>query len=168
MKSRVAYAVWGMVLVGGLSAVLMVLSAGGTGPTALTTARTSSASPTARPSATATPSSQPTTSPPSATVTPTPTATPVATSPVATPTPSPTPPGQVNLSGTIGSIDQANNTFVLQRFTGNITITVTPSTQYTGTAANFGQLQPGWHANVIGQQSGGTVVATTVDANRDD
>jgi eukaryotic-like serine/threonine-protein kinase len=98
-----------------------------------------------------------TASPPSSTRTPTP-------SPPGA-TPSPTPPTTVDLRGRIASVSSATQTFVLRSGATSTTIQVTSTTQYSGTATSFSQLQPGWHAEVHGQPSGASVMATDVNAN---
>jgi serine/threonine protein kinase len=101
--------------------------------------------------------------PPTSSGTPTSTRTPTPSPPGATP--SSTPPTSVDLRGRIASVSAATQTFMLRSGATSITIQVTSTTQYSGTATSFGQLQPGWHAEVHGQRSGTSVMATDVNAN---
>jgi hypothetical protein len=80
-------------------------------------------------------------------------------------TPSPTPPTGVDLRGRISSVSAATQTFVLRSGATSTTLQVTSTTQYSGTATSFGQLQPGWHAEVHGQRAGMSVIATDLNAN---
>jgi hypothetical protein len=67
--------------------------------------------------------------------------------------------------GSVTVVDTTNNDFTIVHNGNATTIQVNPSTQWTGTATNLGQVQVGWHATVVGQSAGGTVTAISVDAN---
>jgi hypothetical protein len=69
------------------------------------------------------------------------------------------------MGGTIGSLNRANSTFVLQRNGISTTIMVTSATRYTGSATSFAQLRTGWQAHVHGNRSAGVVIASAVDAD---
>jgi hypothetical protein len=132
---RVKVATWGMVLVGGLSAFLVVYVAGQKPSAAL--ADTNS-------------------SPARVMVTPT--------HDVERTTPSPTASSALTLHGSVSSVNLASHIFVLDHRGTITTILVIASTHYSGTATSLGQIQPGWHAEVMGKRSGGMVVAITVNA----
>ncbi len=102
--------------------------------------------------------------------TPTDTSVPTATPTRALPTPTPLPvPGQtLDLHGSVGSINQSQNTFVLRVSGGSYTVTVTSNTTWPGTAKSISGLAPGWQAEVVGvYQGGGNLTASKVDAQPD-
>lgn len=167
VKNRVGCTIWGMVLVGGLSVLLALLSAGTKPPTPLTAAGTS---PTTSANATATTAAQATISTQATATTSQATATAQATfAPTSAPTvPVSTQPpiGQhVEFQGTIASVNQDDQSFELKRSGTTTTIKVNAGTQYSGSAKSFDQLQVGWSAEIHGVRIGGAVVATEVNAN---
>lgn len=144
-RSRVVLAIIGVILVGGVSTGVAMLSGVTPGSLVNATAAMATATATAGTAATSTSSStsDTTTSPAS-----------TATAPAAAPTQAPS--GQViDLHGTI--TDKGSNQFILRDVSGTSwTVQVTSNTAYDGVAKNFAGLQEGMSAEVKGVITGGT------------
>lgn len=148
LKSRVGFAIAGVVVIGGISAAVAVWPML---PHGFALANPS------RPQANVSPSATPTTVP-TPTQRPLPTRTPA---PTRTPIPS--------LHGTVLSKNPAANSFVLQLDTGATkTVIVNPSTTiFQGSASSLSTLGTGptWHVDVRGAyQADGTFLASRVDS----
>jgi hypothetical protein len=174
MRSRVTLAVIGIVLLGGAGVVAGVLSAPrpparlanlqANQPTATSTDSSSTAS-----SSTATATATKAT-PTVPQVAPTATATRVP----PTPTPIPVPGQQLTVRGSVTSVNQSANTFVVHVFNGGgtYTCTVTPgSTQWSGAASGISTLVVGMRVDASGiyqiYQGGSGLAASRVDAQID-
>jgi hypothetical protein len=149
-------AIMGMVLVGGISAILAVTALrpptpAPIGNVALDQTPTSSLTTTATAMPTVTAQSTPTPRP-TRTVRPTPT---LPTS------------GPADVHGSIRSINVTAGTFGYRITTGaRTTIITTTQTQFTGAATSLSGLQVGWLAEVVGTyQPNGTVLATLVNSS---
>jgi hypothetical protein len=150
LSSRVALAIAGAVIVGGISAAAVVkpMLSHGTA-LAVTSQSQTNLSPTRSPTPETTP-----------TVVPTPTAT---AQPRPTPAPTRTPvPTLQGIVGTVGS-----SSFALQAGGVSRTVNVNAGTvfRYQGAPSSLSALQPGWHAVARGAyQMGGTFLASWVES----
>lgn len=169
LRSRVMLAVIGLLLIGGTSASIAVLTANHPGSTVPGTAQ---GNPTA-PDGTATSTSGTQSGTPTATLPPPTQPVPTATQPSAPPTATPRtppPPGQsLDLKGKITAVNQSNSTFTFRDNTGAVwTVQADQNTVYSGVAKSFADLRPDTDAEIHGQTTGGfnqlaTEVNTQVD-----
>lgn len=165
LRSRVALAVIGLLLVGGVSAAIAMLTTPHPLPATLNAvSQRATATGAAGAATTATPPSQPAATDTTGSVATTPT----------TPRPTPLPtatffPGQnVDVSGQVESVNTIANTFVLATRGSQFTITVNGSTAWSGSAHQVSDIKSGWVAEVHGTvQPGGSLLATEVNANPD-
>lgn len=168
LRSRVGLAVIGLLLVGGVSAAIAILTTPHPLPASLNAvaqrATATHAVGVTSAAATATAAAQPAA---------TDTTGAVATTP---PTPRPTPlptatffPGQsVGVVGQVESVNASASSFVLATRGSQLTITVNGSTSWSGTAKKVSDIFPGWVAEVHGTvQPDGSILATEVNANPD-
>ncbi len=167
--SRVAQAITGTILIGGISALLMFLPSlhlgplGGT-PTATTgqSQRTADAQAIVGADANATATT--------GDVSPAqPTATPTPRPRLPTPTVNRQTGAQADLHGHIVSVDTSGNSFTFQELGGPLdTITVNAATRFTGAASSLATLTPGREAEITGTwQAGATLLASLVDEASD-
>jgi hypothetical protein len=166
-RSKIAWAILGVIIIGGGSAAYAAAST--RGPQAAQSQNTTQAqtsSPTAQPSsATQTPQATATSAPSDDQPPPTDTA------PAPTDTPSgPTPttgPRTVQLSGSVQSV--GSSSFVIRSSGVDITINVTSQTRYTGAASSLSGITAGMSAQVqADQHSDGSFWAIAVDTSNGD
>jgi hypothetical protein len=164
-------AVIGLLLIGGTSASIAVLTANHPGSTVPGTAQGNPTAPDGTATSTSgTQSGTPTASPTNAPLgQPSPTATQPGPLPTATPRTAP-PPGQsLDLKGKITAVNQSNSTFTFRDNTGAVwTVQADQNTVYSGVAKSFADLRPDTDAEIHGQTTGGfnqlaTEVNTQVD-----
>ncbi|HEU5438271.1 MAG TPA: hypothetical protein VFU88_03190 [Ktedonobacterales bacterium] len=173
LRSRVMLAVIGLLLIGGTSASIAVLTANHPGSTVPGTAQGNPTAPdgtatstSGTPTATPLISSSPTDAPPTQ---PVPTATQPGALPTATPRIAP-PSGQsLDLQGKITAVNQSNSTFTFRDNTGAVwTVQADPNTVYSGVAKSFADLRPDTNAEIHGQTTGGfNQLATEVNTQAD-
>lgn len=163
IRNRVALALIGLLLIGGISAAVAVLTTPQPLRAALVGAGQANAKPTATSAATATtaPSGGGTTTSSEATAA---TTLPTATTPPSNP---PAANGQViGATGTITSVDVNGGTFTMTVNGSAVKVVVNGSTQYSGDAKSLSQLKPGLPAEVHGiVQANGSLLATEVNAD---
>lgn len=162
IRSRVAGAVLGLVIIGTGGAALAAVTTpppppaiGSSALAATSATKTPKTAIASKPTATATsvPISAPT-----ATNPPPPTAIPA--------TPTPAVGQQTTIRGTVATITQSPQSFTVQSSAGTTTIDVNGSTQFSGKATTFSALRTGWQVNVQGiVQADGSVLAVSVDSD---
>lgn len=158
VRSRIALAIIGMLLIGGISAAGAVLTTPGAWPATHTSASAQRG---------ATGANAPTQPPAPPAGTATPTEVDLAT-PVATRTPS----GQVSVHGGVigNTINVTAQTFAITQRTGNpLTIVVDGSTQFQGVAQSFSGLRGGLLAGITGKfLTNGEFLAAVIDTSPPD
>lgn len=159
VRSRVAIAIIGAVVIGGASGSLGVLYAAQGTAVAYQSA-------TSAPISTETSTGQTAHISPSATATLATTTSPPVTSSNPTATTGPTG-QQVDLHGVIGSVTVSSNSFALNQTNGSaLVVNVSAGTQYQGDATSLSSLRSGWRAEVVGVLlADGNVAGTMVNAD---